>query len=258
MLFGLKLENKINLRRIISMKKLKVTLAIFAAIQLNNHILASNVTIDLPPFSEAQKSELLNLVNTFNRIKLAYMELEKRFVAPESEMSLAEFGNEINYIIDTTGDVLPSDIKTKLKKLVDIKKHASPTELLNGHELVNDILISLINLKLSFINKELAVITKYVKPEDLKIITRELSNFRRSIEIQKQRKNYRDLKAISSDLETILKKIEPILQELAKNNPHYISQIRSQNGFSSKIAEMNLPQAWAFFKHKQALNGKNK
>jgi ElaB/YqjD/DUF883 family membrane-anchored ribosome-binding protein len=240
------------------MKKLKITLAIFATLQLQGQLIASSVIIDLPPFGADQKSELLNLVHTFNRIKQDYMQLERRFVAHDSEMSLAEFGDELNYIIDTTGDVLPSDIKTKLKQLVDIKKNAGPTELLNGHEMVNDILILLINLKLNFINKELAVITKYVKPEDLKVITRELSNFRRSIEIQKQRKNYRDLKAISSDLKTILKKIEPILQELARNNPQYVAQIKSQNGFNSKIADMNLPQAWAFFKHKQALNNKKK
>jgi len=168
------------------------------------------------------------------------------------EISLRQLGDTLIYILEVTGEKVPSGIKQNIKSLINIKKSAtSVLELKAGHQLANTILLQLVELAIDQLSHNHELISRYVSASDLLQVKRELFTYKREIEHLTRQGKLKEIPDLIGDIKKIAKKMDPVWQQVLKNQDQLVHQVnQNSNSATISFSDIKTMEMIKIFRHR--------
>lgn len=204
------------------MNKNKILLATLLSFQVGTHLAGAQ---ELPNQASAafQNSQISELLNTLKAVQTEFVTVWVQFLNQDKlypNMSVKELGDKVIYILNTSGEKLPANIRHNLIEIVKIKKQSTSTnEFLSGDVLFNDTMILLIDTILGHLHGETTNLLKLGVPiQDIATVKRALSAMRKAFDNLKRSGDYCGIKATIEKITALTEQLEPILRSQLKRN----------------------------------------
>jgi len=204
------------------MKPSKIILAALVSFQTSNYLICSENSQVTNSINAIQDSEITALLNSLKEIQTKLITKWVQFLDKQNypNMSLDDLGTEIIYLLNTSGQKLPAQIRNNLIAIVEIKKQSTSTsQFRSGHVLINDTMILLIDTLLGHLHHETTNILKLGVPvQDIATVKRALTAMRKTFDNLKRSGDYCSIETTIDKLNALVEQLEPILLSQLKRN----------------------------------------